>query len=273
MTISPDIEEAHLLRGWYDGIGADKSFQSHSNLASSGASSFGSFNRNELRHISDVKDSCVGSDKTEFFSVRATVMHIKSESIAYPACPTQGCSKKVTDTGSGWLCEKCEKTFEGPEYRYGLTFDAHLRLPTHLARYIMSMAVADWSGQVWLQGFNDAGLAVFGKTADEVMQIKVRVAYFCTASVVHRSRVKDRNESEYNALMAQSAGKTFNFSCRARQDTYNVSGHILSVLRWQSSFPQDQTRVRYGISKISSVDYYEEAKHLRDLIKDPNWAM
>lgn len=37
----------------------------------------------------------------------------------------------------------------------------------------MSMAVADWSGQLWLQGFNDAGLAVFGKTADEVMEIKV----------------------------------------------------------------------------------------------------
>jgi hypothetical protein len=37
----------------------------------------------------------------------------------------------------------------------------------------MSMAVADWSGQAWLQGFNEAGLAVFGKTADEVHEIKV----------------------------------------------------------------------------------------------------
>lgn len=27
--------------------------------------------------------------------------------------------------------------------------------------------------------------------------------------------------------MAQSAGKTFNFSCRAKQDTFNVSGRIL----------------------------------------------
>lgn len=35
------------------------------------------------------------------------------------------------------------------------------------------MAVADWSGQAWLQGFNEAGLAVFGKTADEVHEIKV----------------------------------------------------------------------------------------------------
>ncbi|KAI9462214.1 hypothetical protein HD554DRAFT_2289372 [Boletus coccyginus] len=218
MTISPDIEEAHLLRGWYDGIGAEKSFQSHSGTISSGGSSFGAFNRNEIRHLSDVKESQLGmSDKADFFSVRATVMHIKSENIAYPACPTQGCSKKVTDLGDGWRCEKCDKSFERPEYRY-----------------IMSMAVADWSGQAWLQGFNDAGLAVFGKTADELMEIK---------------------EHEFNALMVQSAGKTFNFNCRAKQDTYN-----------------EQTRVRYGISKISQLDYYEEAKYLRDLIKESSWA-
>jgi len=39
----------------------------------------------------------------------------------------------------------------------------------------MSMAVADWSGQAWLQGFNDAGLVVFGKTADEVHEIKASI--------------------------------------------------------------------------------------------------
>ncbi|KIK98077.1 hypothetical protein PAXRUDRAFT_824259 [Paxillus rubicundulus Ve08.2h10] len=222
MTISPDVEEAHLLRGWYDGIGAEKSFQSHSSALSSGGSAFGGFNRNEMRHLSDVKESQLGmSDKAEFFSARATVMHIKAENIAYPACPTQGCNKKLTEVNDGWRCERCDKSFDRPEYRY-----------------IMSMAVADWSGQAWLQGFNDAGLAVFGKTADEVTEIK------------------ERNDAEYNALMAQAAGRTFNLSCRAKQDTYN-----------------DQTRVRYGISKISPVDYHEEARYLRDLLMQPTWAV
>ncbi|KAG1756344.1 uncharacterized protein EDB91DRAFT_1260389 [Suillus paluster] len=218
MTISPDIEEAHLLRGWYDGIGTEKTFQSHTSSLS--GTSFGGFNRNEMKHLSDVKESQLGmSDKAEFFSTRATIMHIKSESISYPACPTQGCNKKVVDVGDGWRCEKCDKTFERPEYRY-----------------IMSMAVADWSGQAWLQGFNEAGLVVFGKTADEVHDIK------------------ERNEAEYNTLMAQASGITFNFSCRAKQDTYN-----------------EQTRVRYGISKITPLDYREEAKHLVDLLKS-SWA-
>jgi len=37
----------------------------------------------------------------------------------------------------------------------------------------MSLAVADWSGQAWLQGFNDVGLAVFGMPANDLIEIKV----------------------------------------------------------------------------------------------------
>jgi len=82
------------------------------------------------------------------------------------------------------------------------------------------MAVADWSGQAWLQGFNDAGVVVFEKSADEVIEVKV-----CTVSTsIHQLTVlaKEQSDSDYNALMAQSGGRTFNFSCRAKQDTYNV---------------------------------------------------
>ncbi|EGN95654.1 hypothetical protein SERLA73DRAFT_186799 [Serpula lacrymans var. lacrymans S7.3] len=219
MSIDPDIDESHLLRGWYDSIGVEQAFQSHSNANSSmGMSTV--FNRSEMRHLSDVKESQLGmSDKTDFFSCRSTIMHIKGENISYPACPTQGCNKKVTDIGDGWRCEKCEKTFERPEHRY-----------------IISLAVADWSTQAWLQGFNDAGVAVFGKSADDLMEIK------------------ERDEAEYNTVMAKASGATFNFTCRAKQDTYN-----------------DQTRVRYGIVKLNPVDYREEAKYLRDLLNSP-WA-
>ena len=35
------------------------------------------------------------------------------------------------------------------------------------------MAVADHTGQSWLQGFNDVGQVVFGMTADQLEEIKV----------------------------------------------------------------------------------------------------
>jgi replication factor A1 len=147
-----------MLRGWFDAIGTDKSFQSHTNAFGPGAGSLSAFDRKDIRNLNEVKMSGVGmSDKgAENFSTRATIMHIKSDNLSYPACPTQGCNKKVTEMGTGWRCEKCDRSFEKPEYRY-----------------IISMAVADWSGQAWLQGFNDAGIAVFGHTADELAEIKV----------------------------------------------------------------------------------------------------
>jgi len=220
MSVNPDIDECFALRGWYDSSGAGATFQSHTNNFGGGGSS-GVFDRTQIRDLNEVKTSQVGmSDQgPENFSTRATIMHIKGDNISYPACQTAGCNKKVTETGDSWRCEKCDRSFAKPEYRY-----------------LISMAVADWSGQAWLQGFNDAGVVVFGKTADELNEIK------------------ERDESEYNVIMGKACSNTFNFACRAKQDTYN-----------------DQTRVRYGISRIMPLDYREEAGYLRDMLRSP-WA-
>jgi len=116
MTVHPDIDEAFALRGWYDAVGVEKSFQSHSAFTSSGPQ--GGFNRAEARDLKSLKDSQVGmSDKVESFSTRATIMHIKPETISYPACPTQGCNKKVVQNNDSWRCEKCDRSFQSPEHR------------------------------------------------------------------------------------------------------------------------------------------------------------
>ena len=43
-----------------------------------------------------------------------------------------------------------------------------------VSSYIMAMAVADHSGQVWFQGFNDVGNTIFGMSADQLIELKVR---------------------------------------------------------------------------------------------------
>lgn len=157
MSINPDIDDAFELRGWFDAVGKGQSFQSHQNVPGSGGGFQAGFDRNAIRDLMDVKQSQLGEDdRTDFFSTRATIMHIKSDNMWYPACPTAQCNKKVTDNGGSWRCEKCDQSFDKPEYRY-----------------IMTMAVADWSCQAWLHGFNDSGVAVFGMPADELYEIKV----------------------------------------------------------------------------------------------------
>lgn len=37
----------------------------------------------------------------------------------------------------------------------------------------MSLAVADYSGQAWLQGFNEVGVAIFNMSANDLLAIKV----------------------------------------------------------------------------------------------------
>ncbi|EDR14355.1 uncharacterized protein LACBIDRAFT_182415 [Laccaria bicolor S238N-H82] len=218
MHVNPHLEECFALRGWYDSSGAEQSFHAHSS-AGGGASTM-SFNRAEIRSLDDVKQAGFGlPDKPEYFSARATIMHIKADNISYPACPTQNCNKKVIQDGDSWRCEKCEKSFEAPEHRY-----------------IMSLAVADASGQAWFQGFNEVGTTIFGKTANELIAIR------------------DSNSAQYNVLLHKANCNTYNFSCRAKQDTYN-----------------ENTRIRYGISRIYPLDYKEEAMALRDLLYS-SWA-
>jgi replication factor A1 len=173
MNVNPDIPEAHMLRGWYDSVGHEQTFQTYSGIG--GGGSVGAFNRAEIRTLNDVKEAELGtSDHADFFSCRGTVMHIKGDNLAYPACPTSGCNKKVLQESDGWRCEKCDRTYPKPEYRYSIVSSSLRTLSSRFCiRYIISMAVSDYTGQAWLQGFNDVGVAVFGMPADDFIQIKV----------------------------------------------------------------------------------------------------
>ncbi|KIP12317.1 hypothetical protein PHLGIDRAFT_124212 [Phlebiopsis gigantea 11061_1 CR5-6] len=219
MEINPDIPDAHVLRGWYDAEGITQQFQPQTSTSFSGSNTV--FNRSEIRYLDDVRNSTIGQEKPEYFSARATIMHIKADNIAYPACQSEGCSKKVTQQNEdeGWRCEKCDKVWPKPQYRY-----------------IMAMAVADHSGQAWFQGFNDVGNIIFGKSADELMNLKAD------------------NENEFTKVLEDAVGTMYNFTCRAKTEIY-----------------AEQSRVRYGVQKILPLNYKEEGNYLKELLSSP-WA-
>ncbi|KAJ6490618.1 replication factor-A C terminal domain-containing protein [Mycena vitilis] len=219
MALNPDIPAAHKLRGWYDESGKNASYQAHQSTGGGGASGGTGFQRNEMRNILDVKTKMVGeasSQESEYFSLRATIVFMKPDSMWYAACQT--CNKKVTeDTDGTWRCEKCNQSWPQPKYRY-----------------IMAMACSDWSDQAWLQGFNEVGELVFGKTADEL------------------EALKRADEAAFASTVQEATCETYNFLCRARSDDYN-----------------GQSRVRYGISRIQPLNYKEEGMALRDLLHSP----
>jgi replication factor A1 len=185
MTVDPDIEEAHKLKGWYDAQGRSDTFATHASMSGSIGASGGK--ADDFKTVAQIKEDQLGmSEDPDFFSLKATVIYIKKDNVSYPACLSEGCNKKVTELDPGqWRCERCDKTHPKPEYRY-----------------IMLIGVSDHTGQIWLRCFDEAGRLVMGTTANQLMELG-------------ENDVKAASEAFQDAHC-----RTWNFRCRAKTDYY-----------------------------------------------------
>jgi replication factor A1 len=190
MAINPDINEAHRLKGWYDSVGRSDNFATHQGLGAGGLGAAGG-RRDATKLIAQVKDENLGLEGDEYFSVKATIVYIKPDNFAYPACRTDGCSKKVTETSDGnWRCDKCNAVHDRPEYRY-----------------IMSINVVDHTSQMWLSCFDDSGRTIMGASADELMEL-----------------IDD--DQRKAAAFERGMCRTMTFRVRAKMDTYGETQRV-----------------------------------------------
>jgi replication factor A1 len=117
LTVSPDVLEAHTLKGWYDAQGKGESFNRYH---SSGGGGGGTGVSDVWKTISQTKDEQLGfGDKPDYFWLKGMIASIWTESVYYPACPSSdaSCNRKVLEDGGVWRCERCNQTFEKPTYR------------------------------------------------------------------------------------------------------------------------------------------------------------
>lgn len=188
MMVDPDIDEAHKLRGWFNAVGQNATFSTHQNMATTSGGS-----KNETKLISQIlEEESYLQDAPTYMSIKASVLFVKhNTTVAYAACSTPGCNKKVIEDNPGsWWCEKCQTSFPEPTYRY-----------------VLQANVADYTGSLWLSCFDEAGQAIVGLSANEVMKIK-----------------NDDDETggqNFLNVMQDATCKTFNFRVRAKMETYN----------------------------------------------------
>ncbi|EAQ92381.1 hypothetical protein CHGG_00616 [Chaetomium globosum CBS 148.51] len=184
MAIDPDIPEAHKLKGWYDAQGrGNTTFATHSHLSSIGAAAG---QKDEMKMIAQIKSENIGMEDTAYFTIKGTIVHLRQENFAYPACISENCSKKVTPSmDDKWRCERCNITHDRAQYRY-----------------IMSADVSDHTGHTWVSCFDDSARIIMGKSADEMMELKNREDGSCA-----------------EAFEAANCRKMV-FRCRAKMDTY-----------------------------------------------------
>ena len=185
MTVDPDIDDAHKLKGWYDAQGKNDTFQNHASMGGSLSTAGG--RGDPTKTIMQVKEENLGmSETTDYFTCKATIIYVKQDNVSYPACLSEGCNKKVVEVDPGqWRCERCDKTHPKPEHRY-----------------IMSVNVSDHTGQLWLSCFDDVGRLIMGLSADQL------------------NDMRENDEKAHGDAFQEANCKTWIFKCRAKMDNF-----------------------------------------------------
>lgn len=239
MMANPDVDEAHNLKGWYDGQDQRdlSTYQTHAGISMGAATG-----RNDpYKTLLQVTEENIGKNgqdgKPEYFTTKATIVYIKRDSISYPACLKPDCNKKVIQRDDdSWSCEKCSITHPRPQYRYdSITFPPTLQANS-IPSYIMTISVNDAFGQAWFSCFDDVGRLIMGKSADEIQELKERSE-------------QSGEEKDYEACFAEVICKSFVFRCRAKEDSF-----------------QDTIRMRYQVMSATPVNYAQEAAKLVEQI-------
>ncbi|KMV65211.1 replication factor A protein 1 [Encephalitozoon cuniculi EcunIII-L] len=198
VVTNPDIAEAHELAGWYQSIGKDMQVTLP--------------RREEKRRlIQEVKES----DLT-YSTVQGTVMFLKEDGLWYTSCKGEGCNKKVVmEDGGCYRCERCNMTYEDCDYRYMVT-----------------MHLGDFSGQMWVSLFDEVATSFFGISAREM---KV---------------MSEEAPGELQALIRRMYFRECLFRIKSKQDSYN-----------------DEIRMRYSGLSVENLDILKESKRLLGVIE------
>ena len=207
VAVDPDIDEAYKLKGLYDAQGRTDKYTSHAEtMGSTGAST----RQQNYKTISQVREEQLGmGEEATYFALKAIVVFVKSDTgFSYPGCRTsepQKCNKKVTEVDPGqWRCEKCDRTWDRPEYRY-----------------IMSVNVQDYTGQLWLSCFDEVGRQLIGASADEMQEMR------------------ENEDPKFQERVQDANCNLWVFRVRAKMDTYNDQQRYVAhrfTLWWEVAF-------------------------------------
>ncbi|KAJ3356140.1 Replication factor A protein 1 [Entophlyctis luteolus] len=193
VLIDADVPDCHAVRGWWIQRG-----QSAGDVAGYSGGGAESGNANGAKGVAGIKaiariveENMGHGEKPDWLTLRATISFIKQDNMFYPACQTADCAKKVVDDGGGWRCERCNKSFPAPRYRY-----------------IFNAKVLDHSGEAWISFFNEQGEAMFGVSANELHELQ------------------ETDPDRFRMVVESVVWKQFDIRARVKMDTYGDEGRI-----------------------------------------------
>ncbi|KAI4290913.1 replication factor A1 [Pancytospora philotis] len=198
VLLNCDVPEAIEVLSWYQAAGKDITISAPQSSA-------------KRQLISEVKDANV-----EFATLHVSVVHLKEDNIYYESCATEGCNKKVVPEADGsYHCEKCGQSASTCNYRY-----------------MLSVHVGDFTGQLWVMLFDEAGRALFGMPAQQLKEMG------------------EESPQDMLGIVKSASAKEFVMRMKIKDDMYN-----------------GEMRKRYTCTSIRPLDYEAEAGRLLSTIE------
>jgi replication factor A1 len=113
--------------------------------------------------IDEVRKNANDQKGSKVFALVKGRMELPKESISYLSCSEPGCNKKIQkyEEENAWWCTTCQK---------------NIKTPCH--RYCLHAKVVSSSGITYMAIFDDVGNEMFGKTAKELLMLKVCFYFF-----------------------------------------------------------------------------------------------
>lgn len=187
MKLNPDTLDTQRLKRWFQETGKLATFSYFQSSNQSNENFNIATEALPKITIQKAKDDGLGTNgRADYFCVRATIVFIKADNPAYPACPQ--CKKKVMLTNDNkWSCENCQKHYPKPDYRY-----------------ILTAKLEDETSQLFISGFDDFGKALLKMDANDYMQLM------------------EENPSSASHLVQNASYRVYNFKIKAREELYNV---------------------------------------------------
>ena len=215
LIINPDFPEVERLRQWYmtEGKTAPCISLSREML---------NMGRTDARKtIAQIKDENLGRlEKPDWITVKAAISHVTTESFCYPACPKllpvgRQCNKKAINNGDGmWHCDRCDESFQNPEYRYMLRFQ-----------------IQDHTGSTYASAFDEAGEQIFGRKAGELFSI----------------RNVDQDDAQFAEIIEGVRWHLYLFKLKVKEETYNDEQSLkCTAVKVEKLDPSKESNVLLG---------------------------
>jgi len=156
-----------------------------------------------------------------YFQTIGTVVNLKHDQLAplyYNACCNPECLKKVVYEAKTnmWICEKCNQSHAKPNIRY-----------------ILSIIIADYSGSLWANIFNEVSETIVGRSAASIQALK------------------SENEAAISIIFQSAISKSF-----------------VMKMKLYNSFFQDDYQMRTNILHLEDIDFVKESSWLLEQISE-----